>query len=110
MTSPTPMNSAALKNHTRITIGCKFICYPGDVGTKTASMDLVKLAINNVLSRKDAKFVTFDISTFYLQIPLDRPEYVRIKFSEIPQDFVDEYNILDSVRDGWVYFEINCGV
>ena len=73
-------------------------------------MEIVKLVINSVLSLKDAKFVTFDISNFYLQTPLDHTEYVRIKFLDIPQDFVDGYNLLDSVRDGWVYFEINRGV
>ena len=60
------------------------ICYPGDVGTKTASLDLIKLVVNSVLSRKDAKYVTFDISNFYLQTPLDCPEYVRINLSDIP--------------------------
>ena len=94
-------------NRTRITIGGNPICYPGDVGTKTASLDLVKIVINSVLSRKDAKYFTFDIYNFYLHNPLDRPEYVHINISDIPQDFIDEYNLLDSVRDGWVYFEIN---
>ena len=97
-------------NRTCITIGGNCICYPSDVGTKNASLDLVQLFLNSVLSRKDAKFVTFDISNFDLQTPLDRPEYVRIKFSDIPQDFVDEYNLLAFVRDGWVYFQINRGV
>ena len=80
------------------------------MGTKTASLDLVKLVINIVLSRKGAKYVTFDISNFYLQTPLDRPEYVHIKLSDIPQKFIDEYDLLEYVRDGWVYFEINRGV
>ena len=73
-------------------------------------MDLFKLVLNIVLSRKDAKYVTFDISNFYLQTPLDHHEYIFIKLSDIPQDFVDEYNLLDFVRDGWVYFEINHGL
>ena len=64
-------------NRTRITIAGQNITYPGDVGTRTASLDLIKLLINSVLSRKGAKFVTFDIKNFYLQTPLDRPEYVR---------------------------------
>ena len=78
--------------------------------TKTASLDLVKIFINSVLSRKDTNYVTFDISNLYLQTPLYRPEYVRIKLSDIPQDFIDEYDLLGSVRDGWVYLEINRGV
>ena len=67
------------------------------MGTKTASLDLVKLVINSVLSRKDAKYVSFEISNFYIQTPLERPEYVRIKLSDIPQEFIDEYDPLDSV-------------
>ena len=67
------------------------------MGTKTASLDIVKLVINSVLSRKDAKYVSFEISNFYIQTPLERPEYVRIKLSDIPQEFIDEYDPLDSV-------------
>ena len=67
------------------------------MSTKTASLDLVKLVIDSVLSRKDSKCVTFDILNFYLQTPLDRPEYVCINISDISQDFIDEYDLLDSV-------------
>ena len=86
------------------------ICYPGNVGTNTASLYLVKLVLNSILSRKAAKYVTFEISNFYLQTSLDRPKYVRIKLYDITQDFIGEYNLLDFVQDGWVYFEINRGV
>eukprot|EP00804_Cyclotella_cryptica_P016513 CCRYP_004725-RA/>CCRYP_004725-RA protein AED:0.38 eAED:0.38 QI:0/0/0/1/1/1/2/0/279 len=37
-------------------------------------------------------FASFNISNFYLGTPLDRPEYVRIKLSDIPDDFVQEYS------------------
>ena len=37
-------------NQTQITIGGNRICYPGNMGTKTASLELVKLQINDVLS------------------------------------------------------------
>eukprot|EP00804_Cyclotella_cryptica_P000193 CCRYP_016175-RA/>CCRYP_016175-RA protein AED:0.26 eAED:0.26 QI:0/0/0/0.6/0.75/0.8/5/0/1027 len=40
-------------DRTRITIAGNRICYPGDVGTKTAPLELVKLMINSVLSRQD---------------------------------------------------------
>eukprot|EP00804_Cyclotella_cryptica_P010308 CCRYP_012223-RA/>CCRYP_012223-RA protein AED:0.11 eAED:0.15 QI:0/0/0/1/0/0.5/2/0/935 len=97
-------------NRTRITIGGNRICYPGDVGTKTAPLELVKLMINSVLSRTNAKFCTFDIANFYLGTPLDRPEYVRIRLDDFPQEFIDEYNLTHHVRDGWVYFKIVRGV
>ena len=90
-------------NCTHITIAGQNIKYPGDIGTKTASLDLVKLLLNSVLSHQGAKFVTFDIRNYYLQTPLDRPEYIRIKLSDIPQDFSDEYNLHDFVdANGWV--------
>jgi hypothetical protein len=37
-------------NSTRITIGGNCICYPGNVGTDTASLELLKLLLNSVLS------------------------------------------------------------
>ena len=97
-------------NRTRITIGGNRICYPGDVATKTASLELVKLMLNSMLSRRGAKFACFDVSNFYLGTPLDRPEYVRIRLADILQEFIDAYQLTLFVRDGWVYFEINNGV
>ena len=97
-------------NCTRITIGSNRICYPGDTGTKTRSLELVKLLLNSVLSTKDAKFACFDISNFYLGTPLDRPEYVRIQLAIIPQEFIDEYDLTAFTHHGWVYFEITKGV
>ena len=71
-------------NRTRITICGTHVCYPGDVGTNTASLELLKLMINSVLSRSGDKYVCFDIEFFYLSTPLGRPEYVKIQLSKIP--------------------------
>ena len=43
-----------------ITIGGNRICYPNDCGTKTASLELVKLQLKSVLSRPVTKFVSYD--------------------------------------------------
>ena len=51
-------------NRTRITVAGSQICYAGDVGTPTGSLDLVKLIINSVLSRCNARFVCFDLEDF----------------------------------------------
>eukprot|EP00804_Cyclotella_cryptica_P022924 CCRYP_018758-RA/>CCRYP_018758-RA protein AED:0.17 eAED:0.24 QI:0/0/0/1/0.5/0.33/3/0/705 len=95
-------------DRTRITIAGNRICYPGDVGTKTAPLELVKLMINSVLSRQG--FCTFDVANFYLCTPLDRSEYIKNKLSDIPQEFITEYNLLQHVHNGWVYFEIRKGI
>ena len=38
--------------------------------------------------------------------PMDRSEYVQIKIDDIPQEFIDEYNLTMWKCDGWIYFEI----
>ena len=94
-------------HQTRTTIGGNKIQYNGDVGTKDTSF---KLVIYSVLSRHNAKFVTFGISNFYLGALLERPEYIRIKANDIPAVFYNEYGINKFLRDGWVYFEFNKGI
>ena len=66
--------------------------------------------VNSVLSRKGAKFINYNIRNYYLATPLDYPEYVKIKLTDIPQEYIDEYNLHNYVHEGWVYFEIRNGV
>ena len=72
-------------NRTCITICGTNVRYPGDVGTKTASLELLKLIINSVISRAGEKFVAFDVSNFYLDTPMKKAEHVKIQFYKIPQ-------------------------
>ena len=51
-------------NRMRITVTVSQICYPGDVGTPTGSLDFVKLIINSVLLRCNSRFFSFDLKTF----------------------------------------------
>ena len=44
-------------NCTRITVDVSCIYYPGNIGTPTGSLDLVKLVINSVLYRHNSRFV-----------------------------------------------------
>ena len=37
---------------------------------------------------------------------MDWHEYVRIKLSDIPQEFIDKFNLTELVHNGWMYFEI----
>ena len=37
---------------------------------------------------------------------MERSEYVRIKLSDIPQEFIKEYDLIQVVQNGWIYFEI----
>jgi hypothetical protein len=65
-------------NRIRITLGRNVVNYPGDMGTRTADMLTVKLLFNSVISTPGAKFMSLDISNFYLMAPMTRYEYVRM--------------------------------
>ena len=47
-------------NRTRITVNGNRICYTGDIGSPIGSLDLGKIMINSVLSRRSARFFFFD--------------------------------------------------
>ena len=66
-------------NRSRLTAGGHKINYPYDVSAPTCGIPVIKLHFNSVLSTPDAKFAVFDISNFYLNCKLKRPEYMRIK-------------------------------
>ena len=74
------------------------VVYAGNAGTKTASLNICKLVMNSVLSRKGAKFITYDICNYYLATPLDYPEYVKINLTNIPQEFIAKYNLHNYVH------------
>ena len=98
-------------NRTRFTVGGNLINYPGDCGTPTADMLLVKVLLNSVISTKDARFMTGDLKNFYLGTPMKRYEYIRVKLEDIPQEIVDEYKLTTiATKEGWVYIEIRRGM
>ena len=91
------------------TIGGNSICYPGDVGTNTALLELLKLPLNSVLSWKGARFSSIDLKNFYLDTPMPDPGYIHIKISDIPDEFIDKYKLTGQDHDGWMYFKIRPG-
>ena len=55
--------------------------------------------------------VTMDLKDFYLNTPMERPEYIQIKMSEIPEDVIQEYKLKDIVKaDGYVYCQVKKGM
>ena len=60
----------------RLTVGGDRINFPGDCGTPTADILAVKLLLNSVISTRGARFMTIDIKNFYLNTPMDRPEFM----------------------------------
>eukprot|EP00804_Cyclotella_cryptica_P010817 CCRYP_008749-RA/>CCRYP_008749-RA protein AED:0.21 eAED:0.21 QI:0/0/0/1/1/1/3/0/823 len=77
-------------NRTHLVVGGDRINYPGDVATPTAEMLAAKILFNSVISTAAACFMTMDISNFYLNTPLQRPEYIRMKITDIPEEIINE--------------------
>ncbi len=50
--------------------------YPGNAGTPTANLLIIKILINSIISTAGAKFMTMDIKDFYLNPPMARYEYM----------------------------------
>jgi len=53
-------------HRTRFVVGGNKINYPGEVATPTAEMLVAKLLFNSVISTPGARFMTMDISNFFL--------------------------------------------
>ena len=73
-----------VKVRTRITMGGDRTTCPFDCGTPTAELLAIKLLLNSVISTPGAKFMTIDISNFYLNTPMDRYYYMRMKLDMFP--------------------------
>ena len=89
---------------TRIKICGTYICCPGDVGTNTAPLELFGIMISSILSRTGAKYVCFDIEDFYLSTPLGATHWPLAQLSNIPQEFINKYDLTRFAHKGWVYF------
>eukprot|EP00975_Prorocentrum_lima_P039813 8365533-Prorocentrum_lima.AAC.1 len=62
-------------------------------------MLVAKMLFNSVISTKGARFMTMDISNFYLMTPLTRPEYIRISLKDIPEEIIIEYKLREIADD-----------
>ena len=99
------------KNQTQFVDGGDRINYSGEVATPSVEMLVAKMLFNSVVSTRGAKFMTMDISNFYLQTPLNRKEYIRIKLPDIPEEVVREYKLHSkATKDGSIYIEASRGM
>jgi hypothetical protein len=98
-------------NRTRFTVGGDRINYPGKVATPTAEMLVAKMLFNSIISTRGAQFMTMDISNFYLMTPLHRPEFIRMKLSDIPDEIINEYKLRNKTTpSGSIYIVAYHGI
>ncbi len=52
-----------------------------------------------------------DVKDFYLNTPMKRYEYMRIKITDIPEEIIEHYTLREIVTEyGYVYCEIQKGM
>ena len=72
---------------------------------------MVKLLINSVILTKGEKFMGLDLKDFYLNTPMQRPEYMKMKLAIFPEDVIEEYGFTDkATSDVYVDVEITKGM
>ena len=70
--------------------------YLEDTAAYIADLTTVKLLLNKVVSTPDARFMTIDITDFYLGTPLTKKQYMRVHRRMIPYDTQTHFNITDA--------------
>ena len=98
-------------NRTRLVAGGNQVHYPGNAGTPTADLLTVKLLLNSIISTESARFMTMDIKDFYLNTPMARYEYMRLRLADMPEDVIEHYKLHElATPDGAIYCEIRKGM
>jgi hypothetical protein len=98
-------------NCTRVTVGGNLLHYLGNCGTFPVDMITAKLHLNSIISTKNAHYCTIDLKDFYLNTPMDQPEYISMKISDLPPNFIKSYNLNNlATNDGTIYIKIQKGM
>ncbi len=98
-------------NQMQFRVGGNKINYPGKVATPTAEMLVAKMLFNSVIFTKGARFMTMDISNFYLMIPLHRAKFIQIKLSDIPNEVIREYKLKEkAIKNRSIYIRAKHGM
>ncbi len=93
-------------NQIQITAGGNLINNLSKLTTWTVDIRTAKLLWNSVLSTPGVKYLTLDITNFYLFAPLDQLEYMCIPFALFPPWIVKQYALKDKVLNGHIYLEM----
>ena len=98
-------------NRTRLVIGGDRLSAQMDCGTPTANLLTVKLLLNSIISTPGANCLGLDLKDFYLNTPMDRPEFLRMKLSNFPEDVIEEYNLNKLVdKNGFLFIRVEKGM
>ncbi len=74
-------------------------------------MVTVKIHLNSIISTKGARYCTINLKDFYLNTPMARLEFMRMKLAEIPKEFAQTYKLHDLANvNGFISIKIQKGM
>ena len=100
----------AEKYRCRLVVGGNKLPYTEDSAAPAANLLETKLLLNSTISQKTAKFMTIDISNFFLSSTMPNPEFMKIHQDDIPADILKQYKAEDYTKNKYVYFQIDKGM
>ena len=74
--------------------------YLRDASSVTASLATVKLLLSSTLSTPNAVFLTTDIKVFFYGTSLPDPEFMKLSFSILPEEIINQYKLADLQCNG----------
>ena len=81
-----------------------------DTSTRAADLTTCKIHMNGVVSTEGGRFAVSDVSDFYLETPLKKTRYGKVRAKYIPEETIKKYNLQEMIVDGWIYFAIDKGM
>jgi hypothetical protein len=67
--------------------------------------------LNSVILTPGTWFMSLDIKNFYLNMPMSRYEYIRIKIDNVPEEIIKQYNLREKVdNNGYIYIKVKKGM
>ena len=90
-------------NRSRLTVGGDRINFEGDCSTPTANLLNVKLLLNSIVSMPGTMFLGLDLKDFYLNTPIDCPEYLKMKLTNFPRWCHCPLQVEWEGNQGWIH-------
>ena len=79
--------------------------------TRIADLTTCKLHMNGVVSTPGARFAGRDVKEFYLNTPLEKKRYGKVRAKYIMEETIRKDNLEQYIEDdGWIHFEIGKGM
>ena len=89
----------------RLTVGGDKLHYDANAGAPASSLLETNLIINSTISdaHKGARFAGADLKDFFLATPMEKPEYMKIKYKYILADIRLTYKLDTILAPQWLY-------